>query len=87
MKLAKKLSPAVVEDAEREEFPYRIWDTTVPALFLRVQPSGVKSFNVQWSRTSSKSLGKWPGVTVEAARTRARAALVETDKHGAPVGI
>jgi len=87
VKLSKKLSPAVVEAAKPEAKPYRLWDTVVPQLHLRVQPSGVKSWNVQWSRTSSRSLGKWPGVTVEAARTKAKAALVETDEHGAPVAV
>lgn len=87
MKLCKKLSPAVVEDAKPEAVPYRVWDKTVPQLHLRVQPSGVKTWNVQWSRTSSRALGKWPGVTVEAARTKAKAALVETDTHGAPVAV
>ncbi|MFT4255699.1 MAG: site-specific integrase [Pseudoxanthomonas sp.] len=86
-KLSKKLSPAVVEACKPEADPYRVWDTIVPQLHLRVQPSGVKSWNVQWSRTSSRSLGKWPGVTVEAARTKAKAALVETDTHGAPVAV
>ena len=87
MKLAKKLSPVIVEAAKPEAAPYRLWDTVVPQLHLRVQPSGVKSWNVQWSRTSSRSLGKWPGVTVDAARTKAKAALVETDNHGAPVAV
>ncbi|MFT4196752.1 MAG: site-specific integrase [Pseudoxanthomonas sp.] len=87
MKLSKKLSPAVVEAAKPEASPYRVWDTVVPQLHLRVQPSGIKSWNVQWSRTATKSLGKWPGVTVEAARAKAKAALVETDEHGAPVAV
>lgn len=87
MKLSKKLSPAIVEGAKPEAEPYRLWDTVVPQLHLRVQPSGVKSWNVQWSRTSSRSLGKWPGVTVESARTKAKAVLVETDKHGKPLAV
>ncbi|MGV8931983.1 MAG: tyrosine-type recombinase/integrase [Luteimonas sp.] len=86
-KLSKKLSPAVVDGCKPERDPYRIWDTVVPQLHLRVQPSGVKSWNVQWSRTSSRALGKWPGVTVEAARAKAKAALVETDSHGAPDAV
>lgn len=87
MKLRKRLSAAVVESAKPEPAPYRLWDTLVPALFLRVQPSGVKSWNVQWARNSSRALGKWPGVTVEAARMKARAVLVETDQHGAPLAV
>ncbi len=87
MKQSKRLTPSAVESAKPEAAPYRIWDTTVPQLHLRVQPSGVKSWNVQWSRTSTRALGKWPGVTVEAARTKARAVLAETDQHGAPLAV
>jgi integrase len=87
MKLRRKLSPAVVDGARPGADPYRIWDTFVPSLFLRVQPSGIKSFNVQWSRMTSRALGKWPGVTVEAARAKARAVLVETDQYGAPLAV
>ncbi len=86
-KLAKKLTPTAVEMARPEVEPYRVWDTVVPQLHVRVQPSGIKSWNVQWSRTRSKSLGKWPGVTVEAARQRARILLAETQEHGAPLDM
>jgi len=87
MKQSKRLNPSTVEATKPEAAPYRIWDTLVPQLHLRVQPSGVKSWNVQWSRTSTRALGKWPGVTVDAARTRARAVLAETDQHGAPLAV
>lgn len=87
MKLSKKLSPAVVEAAKPEADPYRVWDVSVPQLHLRVQPSGVKSWNVQFSRTSSRALGKWPGVTVEAARAAARRVLTEVAERGAPVPV
>lgn len=87
MKRSKRLAAAIVEGAKPESEPYRIWDTTVPQLHLRVQPSGVKSWNVQWSRTRSRSLGKWPAVTVESARTKARAVLGEADQHGAPLAV
>ncbi|MEN5394252.1 integrase family protein [Stenotrophomonas sp. TWI377] len=87
MKQSKRLNPSTVEAAKPEAAPYRIWDTLVPQLHLRVQPSGVKSWNVQWSRTSTRALGKWPGVKVDAARTRARAVLAETDQHGAPLAV
>lgn len=87
MKLSKKLSPAVVEASKPEAKPYRVWDSVVPQLHLRVQPSGVKTWNVRWSRTSTRALGKWPGVTVEAARAKARKVLAETDSHGAPLAV
>lgn len=84
MKLAKKLSPAIVEAAKLEAAPYRIWDTTVPQLFLRIMPSGVKSFNVAWHRQGSKSVGKWPGVNIDGARTQARKLLAQVAEDGAP---
>lgn len=87
MALRKKLSPAIVEGAKPEASPYRMWDVDVPSLFLRVQPSGVKSWNVQWSRTASAALGKWPGVTVSAARDRARKSMIEATEHGAPLAV
>lgn len=87
MKLSKRLSPAIIDAAKPEGDPYRIWDTVVPQLHLRVQPSGVKSWNVQWDRQRTKALGKWPGVTVDSARAKAKALLVETDAHGAPLSV
>lgn len=70
--------------AEPAAAPYRIWDTKVPGLYVRIQPSGVKTFNVLWSRNRSIALGKFPGVTVDIARARALAALAETATEGAP---
>lgn len=87
MALRKKLSPAIVEGAKPEDAPYRLWDSEVRSLFVRVQPSGVKSWNVQWARGASVAIGKWPGVTVSAARDRARRALIETAEEGAPVAV
>ncbi|MGA0587256.1 phage integrase [Dyella sp. KRB-257] len=87
VKQAVKLSPFVVEGAKPATSPYRLWDTKVPQLHVRVQPSGVKTFNVQWDRSTTRSLGKWPAVTVEAARVRARQLLAEVDKEGAPLAV
>ena len=63
---------------------YRIWDTKVPGLVVRVLPSGVKSFNVAWSRSSSKAIGRYPAMTVEMARTQALGILQDAAKNGTP---
>ncbi|MEO5811997.1 MAG: site-specific integrase [Rhodanobacter sp.] len=86
-KQVAKLSPRIIESAKPMAKPYRVWDSAVPSLHLRVQPSGVKTFNVQWSRSTTRSLGKWPGVTVDAARKRARTMLTEVDQAGAPLAV
>lgn len=64
--------------------PLRFWDTKVPGLFLRIQPSGIKSWNVRWSHRDSVSIGKYPVVTTEAAREQALAIIADATKHGRP---
>lgn len=78
------LSRQLIEKARARPQPYRLWDTKVPGLFLRVQPSGAKTFNVQWSRTTSRSLGKYPVLTLEGARTRALAIMSDAAENGTP---
>lgn len=78
------LTRAAIEAAKPQEKHYRIHDTKLPALFLRVLPSGVKTWYVTWGRNKDRAIGKWPGVTVEAARIQAAALLVEADTNGAP---
>lgn len=86
-KKAANLTQPYIDKLRPKAIPYRVWDTSVPQLHIRIQPSGIKSWNVQWSRGATKSLGKWPGVTVEAAREQARKLLIETHKHGAPLAV
>jgi integrase len=71
------LTRALVDAAAPRDKPYRIWDARVPGLFLRVQPSGARLWNVQWAWQKSKSLGRYPIVTLDMARTRALAILAE----------
>ena len=84
---AKSLSIRDVESAQPQSKAYRLHDSKVPGLSLRVLPSGVKSWNVTWARNRDLAIGKWPIVTIDAARTKARAKLAEVDQHGAPVSI
>ena len=77
----------VVEGAKPRDKHYRIYDAKVPALFLRILPSGIKTWYVAWGRNRDKAIGKWPGVTVEAARTQASSLLVESAIHGAPLAV
>jgi len=81
------LTAKEVENAKPKTAAYRLHDAKVPGLSLRVLPSGVKSWNVTWARNRDLAIGKWPGVTLEAARTRARAKLAEADQHGAPLAV
>ena len=80
----KKLNPEDLRRAPVLTKRYRLWDTAVPGLFVSVAPTGIKSFNVQWSRTGSKSIGKYPGMTLEAARKQALDILNDSAKNGTP---
>lgn len=76
-KTKQKLTAPIVGTLAARDRPYRVHDTVVPRLFVRVQPSGIKSFNVQWSRASSTSVGKHPEMLPETARTKALEILRE----------
>ena len=80
-----KLSVRNVEAARPFDAPYEINDTEIKGLLLRVQPSGVKSFVVQWGRGKRITLKpRYPVLTLEGARTKAREILTDADKHGTP---
>lgn len=80
----KVLTRADIEAAKPTDSEYRLWDAKVPGLCLRVWPSGVKAFAVTWKRNSRRSLGTYPGLTLEAARTRALAVLNDAAANGEP---
>lgn len=83
------LSAGDVADAPSKERPYRMPDGRVPNLSVRVQPSGVKLYELRYGPRKSKTyiLGRWPGLTLESARAAAMRALVEIQEHGAPKDI
>lgn len=82
-----KLTTRAVADAAAEAKPYEIHDTDLKGFLLRVQPTGRKSFIVTWGRGKRKTLGKFPVMTVAAARYAAMQALTEAHAHGAPLAV
>ncbi len=78
------LTRAMIDGAKAQAKPYRLWDARVPGLFMRVQPSGAKTWNVQWARATSKSLGRYPILTLDGARTQALAVLSDAATNGTP---
>lgn len=77
------LTPAKIDAAKPRESHYRLWDSRVPGLCCRVLTSGAKSFEVHWG-SGSKTLGKFPAMTLTAARTQAQAMLADAAENGAP---
>ena len=80
----RSLTLRLVSSLPAKAEPYRVWDTTVPQLFIRVQPSGIKSYNVRWSGARSVSIGKHPAMLPEAAQTKAREILNDASDNGTP---
>jgi integrase len=73
MKLTKKTIDAI-KPAEREAL---LWDDALPGFGLRVKPSGVKSFVLQYLNRQGRSrrltLGRYGEITAEQARQKASA--------------
>jgi integrase len=79
-----KFTVRKVESATPAERPYELHDSEVKGLVLRVQPSGIKSFIVQFGRSKRVTLKpRYPALTLEAARTQARDILSQA-QHGVP---
>lgn len=79
-----RLTKKSVQGSKPFTTPYELRDTDIKGLLLRVQPSGVKSFVIEWGRGKRKTLGRFPVMTVEAARTQAIKMLAEASEYGAP---
>lgn len=71
------LSMRTAEAAKPGAKPYRLHDERVRGLHLRVQPSGVKSYCVVFARNQTRTLGKYPQMTLAAAREAAKKLLAD----------
>ncbi len=76
------LTRADIEAAKPDSKRYRVWDAKVPGLCLRVTPTGTKSFELHFERNSARQLGRYPALTLEAARSKALQQLGEFQKNG-----
>ena len=76
------LTRAIVDAAQPEAAEYRIWDTKVPGLCLRVHPGGSRVYYVQWGRNRRRAIGKPPALTLDMARTKALAVLNDAAANG-----
>lgn len=79
----QNLTPTKLKSAKPRASHYRLWDSGVPGLAVRVMKSGTKSFEVHWP-SGAKVIGKFPVMTLEAARQQGRKMLAEADEHGMP---
>lgn len=83
---AKALTPASVEKLKEEGAAYRVPDTRAQGLAIRVAANGTKTWDLAFRITGTGkmrrlSLGKFPAISIDDARRRARE-LVEAAQKG-----
>ncbi len=71
----------LLKKIETRPKPYEIRDTRLKGFLLRVQPSGVATFYVEYARGKRYSLGRSDAVKPDAARERAKEILADA-YHG-----
>ena len=85
MKLTKRNVDAIKVRAQRDIY---VWDDEIAGFGLRVKPSGVRSFMIQYRNASGHSrrhtLGKLGVLTADEARKMAKAALADVAKGNDP---
>jgi integrase len=75
--LIKQLQPSAL--------PYEVRDTRLKGLILRVQPSGVMTFYIEWGRGKRMRLGRAEAMSADGARKRAKDILGEVYQGGDPL--
>jgi Arm DNA-binding domain len=87
----QKLSKSVTEGLSPTEADYVVWDAELPGFGVRVKPSGVKSYVVQYRNRKNgisrrRTIGQHgPLLTFHKAREQARIILVDALKGNDPV--
>jgi integrase len=83
--LSERSVGALQPNPERDEW---VWDENPRGFGLRVKPSGVKSFLIQYrnvrGHTRRYTIGQFGRMSVEAARKEAKAKLGEVERGGDP---
>ena len=91
--IAEKLSKTVVERIKAADQDVVVWDNTLPGFGVRVKPSGVRSYIIQYrNRNTSASrrltIGQHgPLLTFDQAKKQARAMLADAMRGADPVEI
>src|SRR5215472_8631358 len=85
MKFAKRAILDLQPDPSRDVY---VWDDELPGFGLRIKPTGVRSFMVQYRNSSGVSrrvtAGRFGVLTVDEARKLGKRILAEVTKGGDP---
>ena len=84
-----KLTKRIVDGLSAQDKDLMVWDGDLPGFGIRVKPSGVKSFCVQYrngqGRSRRMTIGRFGRLTVDEARKGARQILADADRGNDPV--
>lgn len=78
------ISNSLVANLKPADKPYEVRDTRLKGLLLRVQPSGVMAYYVEYDRGKRINLGRADAVTPAQARDQAKAILADAYKGNDP---
>jgi integrase len=83
-----KLTKRVIDSTASGTSDVFVWDSELRGFALRVKPSGVKSFLVQYRNSHGRSrritIGQYGRLTLEEARTEARLMLADVERDQDP---
>ena len=85
--LKTKITQKLIGSLAAEATAYRVHDTVQPGFFIRVLPSGHKSYMVTWGRNKNATLGRVGVLTLDQARTEAAQYLADAHAHGEPLAV
>jgi len=85
--LKTKITQKLIGSLAAEAKAYRVHDTVQPGFFIRVLPSGHKSYMVTWGRNKNATLGRVGVLTLDQARTEAAQYLADAHAHGEPLAV
>lgn len=84
-----KLTKRTIDSLKPGEKPWTAYDSELRGFFVRVMPSGKKTFGVRYGTRGRRrwmSVGEYGRLTVEEAREGARRKLAQADLGGDPAG-
>lgn len=75
--MSTRITQKLVAASKPADKPVEYRDSQIPGFILRVQPSGVKSYIVEYERGRRTTIGRATVLTLEQARTKAKAVLAD----------
>src|SRR5271170_2678583 len=79
------LSNSLVAQLKPTTKPYEIRDTRLGGFLIRVQPSGVAAYYIEFRRGRRMAIGRADRISASAARERAKAVLADAYAGNDPI--